>query len=69
MGEAEKRFCFASWEINCPRGLLAANPERKPQERGEMRRKRLILSPQPVEKVRRKLGFFAFLWYNTGEGS
>ena len=24
---------------------------------------------QPVEKVRRKLGFFAFMWYNIGEGS
>ena len=23
---------------------------------------------QPVEKVRRKLGFFAFLQYNIGEG-
>ena len=24
---------------------------------------------QPVEKVQRKLGFFAFMWYNIGEGS
>ena len=26
-------------------------------------------SGQPVEKVQRKLGFFAFMWYNIGEGS
>ena len=24
---------------------------------------------QTVEKVQRKLGFFAFMWYNIGEGS
>ena len=24
---------------------------------------------QPVEKVQRKLGFFAIMWYNIGEGS
>ena len=30
---------------------------------------RPVLQCQPVEKVRRKLGFFAFMWYNIGEGS
>jgi hypothetical protein len=34
-----------------------------------MKMPRHMPGQQTVEKVQRKLGFFAFMWYNIGEGS